>query len=168
MGWYAEGADDHEGYVDLVLADGRRTSSTTGGGVVLTTVTDQDRAAGCPVRTYPGTDYVDVVVPWDQVVSWVVTCSCGWTGSERPAVPDEDGNRDCDPILEEDVFRPEWVAHVQPATILSNLGRLVEELRSLEGQVVEAIHTVRRDGASWSQVGRVLSVSKQAAQQRWG
>ncbi len=135
---------------------------------VLTTVSEQDRAAGYPVETYPGTDYVNAVVPWDQVVSWVVTCSCGWTGTERPAVPDEAGARHYDPPLEEDVFHAEWLAHVQPVTVLSDLERLVEDLRSLEGQVVEAIHTARRHGASWSQVGRILGVSKQAAQQRWG
>lgn len=66
------------------------------------------------------------------------------------------------------MFRPEWVAHVKPVTVLSDLERLVDELRGLEGQVEGAIHTARRHGASWSQVGRVLGVSKQAAQQRWG
>lgn len=168
MGWYVDGAGDYEGFVGLVLADGRRTGSTTGGGVVMTAVTAADVAAEYPVRTFPGTDYVEVVVPWEQVVRWVVTCSCGWTGSERPAVPDEHGNRDCDPQIEEDVFRPEWVAHVEPVRVLSDLERLVEQLRSLEDRVADAVHTARRHGASWSQVGRVVGVSKQGAQQRWG
>ena len=63
MGWSAEGADDHEGNVELVLADGRRTGSTTAGGVVVTTVTDEDLFAGYPITTFPGSDHAEVVIP---------------------------------------------------------------------------------------------------------
>jgi hypothetical protein len=111
MGWYREGLDGHEGYVTLVLQDGRESSSTTGGGVVfpggdnlrrhaLTTAqVEADRARGWQVRDCvlglghktPGPEddpsqiYYEVIAPWSAVKTWQAVCECGWRGNRVDA-----------------------------------------------------------------------------------
>jgi hypothetical protein len=132
-------------------------------------LTDADRLAGYEVRRFPGSDYIDVIVPWDQVTTWRAVCECGWTGSECPAVTDvKYGYRDCPEDLADRVFLPEWQAHIEPFEALHDLGGLVEDLRQVECGIADKVLLARSGGASWSQVGRALGVTKQAAQQRWG
>jgi hypothetical protein len=160
---------EHEGWVANVLVDGRVSASSTGSGVIVHELSDNDREAGHEVLRYAGSDHIDVVVPWDQVTSWRVTCECGWTGSERPAVTDvKNGTRDCPEALEDSVFLPDWQAHVQPFEVLSELERLVDDLHEIETQVDDKVRRARLGGASWSQVGRAAGLTKQGAQQRWG
>ncbi len=169
MGWVRDGAYDHEGWVANVLADGRVAGSQTSGGVIVHKLIADDVAAAREVRRYPGTDRVDVVVPWEQVATWRVTCECGWVGSERPAVTDAKyGTCDCPEAIEDAVFAPEWEAHVAPFAALTDLQRLVEDLHSVEARIEQCVRLARAGGASWSQVGRAANVSKQGAQQRWG
>jgi hypothetical protein len=42
MGWIADGAYDHEGWVANVMADGRVAGSMTGGGVIVHELTPAD------------------------------------------------------------------------------------------------------------------------------
>jgi hypothetical protein len=173
MGWIRDGAYDHEGWVANVLADGRVAGGTTSGGVIVHELTGDDVVAGREVRRYEGSDYLDVVIPWDQVVTWRLSCQCGWTGSERPAqvAPNSpgDGYRDYDAFPEiEAEFAREWSAHVEPFVALYDLEQLVDELRSVESRVEDKVQLARQAGASWSQVGRAAGLSKQGAQQRWG
>jgi len=169
MGWIADGAYDHEGWVANVLADGRVAASTTGGGVIVHELTPADEAAGREVRRYPGSEYLDVVAPWDQVVTWRASRTCGWTGLEQPAVDDTKyGTRDCPEDVEERVLLPDWQAHVAPYTALSELDELAERLRALEREVDDKVGLARRAGASWAQVGRATGLTRQGAQQRWG
>lgn len=173
MGWLRDGAYEHEGWVANVLEDGRVAGGTTAGGVIVHQLTDEDVAAGREVRRYAGSDYLDVIVSWDQVVTWRLTCQCGWTGSERPAqtTPDSpiDGYRDYDAFPEiEDAFAREWSAHVEPFVALYDLERLVDQLRDIEIRIKDKVRSARMAGASWSLVGRATRLSKQGAQQRWG
>jgi hypothetical protein len=99
MGWQTDDGK-HEGWVANVLADGRASASSTGGGVIVHDLLDSDEAAGYEVRRYDDSDYLDVIVPWDQVATWRITCTCGWTGSQRPALADRKyGFRDCPDTL---------------------------------------------------------------------
>jgi hypothetical protein len=169
MGWIRDGAEQHEGWVANVLADGRVSASSTSEGAVVHELTAGDVAAGYEVRRYPGSDYLDVVVPWRKVTRWRVTCSCGWTGSERRAVTEtEYGTRDCPEAFQERHFLPEWRAHVAPFAALADLERLLEQARDLDSRAADAVRVARSGGASWTQIGRAAGLSKQGAQQRWG
>lgn len=168
MGWIRDGAYDHEGWVANVLADGRAAGSMTGGGVIVHELTADDVAAEREVRRYEGSDYVDVVIPWDQVVTWRVICQCGWTGEQLPAYDDPKyGTRDCPEEVEERVFAPAWDAHVAPFAALADLEQLVDQLRDVETSIEDKVRLARAGGASWTQVGRAAGLSKQGAQQRW-
>ncbi len=173
MGWIRDGAYAHEGWVANVLADGRVASGSTAGGVIVHELTGDDVAAEREVRRYPGSDYLDVVIPWDQVLTWRLTCECGWTGRERPAQVASDspidGYRDYDAFPEiEEAFAREWSAHVEPFAALADLNQLVDELRTGEARIDDKVRFARSSGASWSQIGRAAGLSKQGAQQRWG
>lgn len=173
MGWIKDGAYDHDGWVANVLADGRVAASSTGGGVIVHELTGDDVVAGYEVRRYDGSQRLDVVVPWNEVATWRVSCECGWTGSEVPArpAPDSpiDGYRDYDAFPDvEEAFAREWDAHVAPFTALHEIEQLVDQQRDLEARVIDTVRLARAGGASWSQVGRAAGLSKQGAQQRWG
>lgn len=168
MGWIRDGAYDHEGWVANVLADGRVTSSGTGGGVIVHELTADDITAEREVRRYPNTSHVDVVVPWDQVATWRVTCECGWTGEQLPAYDAPTyRTRDCPENVADRVFAPAWAAHVEPFVALFDLEQLVDQLRAIETSIDDKVRVARTGGASWAQVGRASGRSKQGAQQRW-
>lgn len=168
MGWIKDGAYDHEGWVANVLADGSVAGSSTSGGVIVHELTGDDDVAGREVRRYDGTDHVDIVVAWDQVATWRVTCQCGWTGTERPAVTEAKyGTRHCPEDLEDQWAGPEWDAHVAPFAALHELEQLLDQQRDLESGIADKVRLARTGGASWSQVGRAAGLSKQGAQQRW-
>lgn len=167
MGWIRDGAYDHEGWVALVLDDGRVTGASTSGGVVIMDPTPADLAAGYEVRQYP-MGGPDVVIPWERVALWRVECQCGWKGGTRPAVDDPKyGTRHCPEELEEQWFLPQWQEHVTPFAALAELGELDDQVRVLNDKIREKVTLARDAGASWSQIGRELSMSKQAAQQRF-
>ncbi len=166
MGWFAD-AGGHEGWVANVLADGRISASSTGTGVIVHEQTDADIAAGYEVRRYSPSTSIDVIVPWSQVAAWRIVCVCGWAGSEMPAYGDENGWRDCPEDVEDGVFFPEWQAHVAPFEALDQLGDLAGQARVIERQLSDKVQLARTAGASWSQIGREVGLSKQGAQQRW-
>jgi hypothetical protein len=111
VGWYREGLHGHEGYVTLVLNDGRESSTTSGGGVVFTggdnlpsrelssAQVEADRARGWEVRELvlgggyqppgpsddPSQIYYDVIAPWSAVKIWQAVCECGWRGNRVDA-----------------------------------------------------------------------------------
>lgn len=168
MGWIHDGAYDHEGWVANVLADGRVAGSSTAAGVVVQELTADDVAAEREVRRYDGSDYLEVVVPWDQVASWRVTCECGWAGAEVPAFGPDGDSRDCPEQIQEQTLQPDWAAHVAPYAALSDLDRLVNQQGDLDSRIADTARAARAAGASWTQIGRAAGLSKQGAQQRWG
>lgn len=174
MGWIRDGAHDHEGWVANVLADGRVSGSSSGGGVIVHELLADDLAAEREVRRYPnpdhpGSTHVEVVVPWDQVATWRLSCQCGWTGLEQPAATETQyGTRDCPEEIADRVFAPAWDAHVAPFVALADLEQILDQARDLEQRAGEKVELARAGGASWAQVGRAAGLSKQGAQQRWG
>ena len=54
------------------------------------------------------------------------------------------------------------------AFALARIEERAEDLRAAEAPLAEAVAEARDQGATWAEVGRVLGVSRQAAQQRFG
>lgn len=68
-----------------------------------------------------------------------------------------------------------WADEVQPdalvevdTAVLRHLGELAERRASLERELREAVLAARRSDRSWSEIGTMLGVSKQAAQRKYG
>jgi len=53
-------------------------------------------------------------------------------------------------------------------TVLRHLGELAEQRATLESELREAVLAARRSDRSWSEIGAMLGVSKQAAQRKYG
>jgi hypothetical protein len=69
----------------------------------------------------------------------------------------------------------EWADRVDPADLveadtsaLQLIGELATRRDALDEQLVEAVRSARVEGRSWSMIGTVLGVSKQAAQRKYG
>ena len=68
-----------------------------------------------------------------------------------------------------------WADKVKPGELaavdtsaLRQLAQLAERRDALDGEVTEAVHAARRANRSWSEIGTMLGVSKQAAQRKYG
>lgn len=68
-----------------------------------------------------------------------------------------------------------WAESVSPedlvavdTTVLRHLAELAEQRLTLESDLKEAVLDARRSGRSWSEIGAMLGVSKQAAQRKYG
>jgi hypothetical protein len=57
---------------------------------------------------------------------------------------------------------------VADTSALRQLAQLAERREVLDGEVTEAVHAARRANRSWSEIGTMLGVSKQAAQRKYG
>jgi len=53
-------------------------------------------------------------------------------------------------------------------TVLRHLGELAEQRATLESELRGAVLAARRSDRSWSEIGAMLGVSKQAAQRKYG
>jgi len=53
-------------------------------------------------------------------------------------------------------------------TVLRHLGELAEQRATLESELREAVLAARRSERTWSEIGAMLGVSKQAAQRKYG
>ncbi len=51
---------------------------------------------------------------------------------------------------------------------LRQLAKLAEQRETLDDEVTDAVHAARRANRSWSEIGMMLGVSKQAAQRKYG
>ncbi len=57
---------------------------------------------------------------------------------------------------------------VVDTSALRKLLQLAEQRTAVEAELVEAVCQARADNYSWSEIGTMLGVSKQAAQRRYG
>jgi hypothetical protein len=57
---------------------------------------------------------------------------------------------------------------VADTSALRQLAQLAERREALDGEVTEAVHAARRANRSWSEIGTMLGVSKQAVQRKYG
>jgi len=68
-----------------------------------------------------------------------------------------------------------WADEGQPdalveidTTVLRRLGELAQQRATLESELRAAVVAGRRSDRSWSEIGAMLGVSKQAAQRKYG
>jgi hypothetical protein len=68
-----------------------------------------------------------------------------------------------------------WADNVEPGdvvavdtSLLRHLAKLVDQRQALDSEITQAVHAARRDNRSWSELGAMLGVSKQAAQHKYG
>jgi hypothetical protein len=66
-----------------------------------------------------------------------------------------------------DVVDPE-VLVVKDSTVLQRVSRLASEREAVELDLFDAVHAARETGRTWSEIGAMLGVSKQAAQRKFG
>jgi CRISPR/Cas system-associated protein Csm6 len=68
----------------------------------------------------------------------------------------------------------DWADRVDPAHLetadteaLRSLAELVERRRHVDAEITAAVRSARRARRSWSEIGAMLGVSKQAAQRKY-
>ena len=68
-----------------------------------------------------------------------------------------------------------WADKVEPGELaavdtsaLRQLAKLAEQRDALDEEVTDAVRAARRANRSWSEIGTMLGVSKQAAQRKYG
>ena len=68
-----------------------------------------------------------------------------------------------------------WADNVEPGDVvavdtsaLRQLAKLADQREALDSEVTDAVHAARRANRSWSEIGAMLGVSKQAAQRKYG
>jgi hypothetical protein len=68
-----------------------------------------------------------------------------------------------------------WADRVDPDALteadteaLRQIAELVEERDEVDHKLLDAIRSARRSNRSWSEIGAMLGVSKQAAQRKYG
>jgi precorrin-6B methylase 2 len=66
-----------------------------------------------------------------------------------------------------DLVKPGDLVVVDTST-LQQLAKLTEQREALDVEVTDAVHAARRANRSWSEIGMMLGVSKQAAQRKYG
>lgn len=69
----------------------------------------------------------------------------------------------------------EWADSVEPADLviadtsdLKAIARLADQRNQVDADMVDAVRGARDAGRSWSEIGVMLGVSKQAAQRKYG
>jgi hypothetical protein len=53
-------------------------------------------------------------------------------------------------------------------SVLQTIGQLAEQRAALDDEVAEAVRRARAANRTWSEIGAMLGVSKQAAQRKYG
>lgn len=69
----------------------------------------------------------------------------------------------------------DWAEHIDPADVeladtaaLRAIAELAAQRNEVEHDLISAVRAARRNGRSWAEIGAMLGVSKQAAQQKYG
>lgn len=164
MGW-CDDSGKHEGWIQPVFADGRVGSGTSSGeGVYLSPLSGE--------QGWTPDGWAGQIRPYSEVTHLRMTCECGgWTGAAVAVadIPDSHIDRDyCEPTEEgERRFLDAWRRHIAPDDALHRLEDLADQRRDMEFEIEEAVADARSAGASWSQVGATLGLTRQGAQQRY-
>ena len=68
-----------------------------------------------------------------------------------------------------------WADNVEPGDLIAvdmsalrQLAKLTDQREALDRAITEAVHAARQANRSWSEIGAMLGVSKQAAQRKYG
>src|SRR5437763_11015528 len=84
MRWGYGGPDgeEHTGHAAFMTRDGRSSGTSNASGALFESARTRQAVADADAagRTPTPDDMYDLV-PWDELLGWHTTCSCGWTGS---------------------------------------------------------------------------------------
>ena len=69
----------------------------------------------------------------------------------------------------------DWAEHVDAADLkladtaaLRSIAELIDQRNGVDHDLIGAVRAARHNGRSWAEIGTMLAVSKQAAQQKYG
>lgn len=164
MGWIADGTYNHEGWVSLVLRDGRVALGTSRNGVLVEYRPEDNSAEkiadGWSIQGNPSTPnaYARTSAPWSEVELWRVACICGWTGGEQAAIHTERGRADPPEQVEDEVFLPQWRAHVACAIAIESLNESAAEFWVVQRQLRAKVALALSAGVDWEQITRQLGI----------
>lgn len=171
MGWDL-GDGVHEGWAACVTRDGRLAVGSSGAGMLVPGVTGR----------YPRDKHLQdhEVVPDAEIIGWRGACACGWQGGlwERVASAEAaDFNRRRDYVSPdgfadaskkvEDVIHDEWRAHIAPLEVLGGVETAAREYNQAGRRLDKTVASAKAAGASWTDIGRAVGISRQAAHERW-
>jgi hypothetical protein len=162
MGTMIENLYDHEGYAARKLPDGTLTARWTTDTAEFTAY-----VAACECARNDGWDHDDwygttehppteegedaALAEWERVHA-------------RPLLRDT-APLGLDEYVTELLDRLRVLTEQRPVGVLATLRRIE---RATDDLLVDAVHNARQAGKSWSEIGAPLSMSRQAAQQRFG
>jgi hypothetical protein len=158
------GPGEHEGWVVPLFADGREGVGSSGSRGVLVQVH--------PEEWRPDAD----------VIGWRAGCECGWRGpawtrvASKALLPPKPTARllavegrfaDLDEADESRVMEA-WEEHIAPLTRVEAVAEASVGWRRASLALDDAVQTARMDGASWTEIGKAVGITKQSAAERWG
>ncbi|MFR9774171.1 AsnC family protein [Nocardia sp. SC052] len=166
----------HEGHVAHLFADGMFGGSWSNGPVATTTA--DGRHLDPEEWQYRSQD---------EVVGWRVICTdlrtyeapeCWrgpvWTRVATPFEQDLDARRIyCDDPYGLDqeaidlIMATDWKPHIGPVVELYAVGLAADEVAAAQRKLTAAVRVARDAGASWTDIGREVGISRQSAHERW-
>jgi hypothetical protein len=171
MGWVSND-NEHEGWAAAVAPDGRLSASSSGEGMLVQGITRRYQ----PDKMLPDHE----VVPDREIIGWRGACDCGWRGElwERvtsPAAADFSRRRDYlspDDFAHasnevEDAIHDEWKAHLAPLEAVAGVEAAAREYNQAGQRLDKTVAAAKAAGASWTDIGRAVGISRQSAHERW-
>jgi len=157
----------HEGWAGALFADDWVGGSWVNGGV---------EASWAPDGTFRWKERS--WRPDSEVIGWVPACECGWRGEKVTRVADPaladlakrmaySKDAFCPEVVEDELIHPQWMAHVNALSWQSTLQEAHAQHRRTADALDAAVAQARAVGASWADIGRVVGMTRQSANERW-
>lgn len=119
------------------------------------------------------------VVPDREIFGWRGACTCGWRGElwERVSSPTEaDFSRRRDYLSPddfahasnevEDAIDDEWKTHLAPLEEVAGVKAAARDNQAGH-RLDKTVAAAKAAGASWTDIGRAVGISRQSAHERW-
>lgn len=171
MGWVSNDYE-HEGWAAAVASDGRLSASSSREGMLMQGITGRYQQD----KMLP--DYE--VVPDREIIGWRGSCDCGWRGElwarvTSPAAADLSQRRDYVSPNDfanasgtvEDAIHEEWKAHLAPLEAVAGVEAAAREYTQAGHRLDKTVAAAKAAGASWTDIGRAVGISRQSAHERW-
>lgn len=171
MGWISND-NEHESWAAAVARDGRLSASSTNEGMLVKGITGNYK----PDKMMPNHG----VVPDREIIGWRGASECGWQGElwERvtsPAAadfnrrrkylsPDEFAHASNDV---ENAIHDEWKSHLAPLDAVVGVKAAAREYSQAGHRLDKTVAAAKAAGASWTDIGRAVGISRQSAHGRW-
>jgi hypothetical protein len=171
MGWVSND-NEHEGWAAAVAPDGRLSASSSGEGMLVQGITGRYQ----PDKMMP--DYE--VVPDREIIGWRGACTCRWRGElwervtslsaadfshRRDYLSPDDFAHASNKV--EDAIHDEWKAHLAPLEAVAGVEAAAREYTQAGHRLDKTVAAAKAAGASWTDIGRAVGISRQSAHERW-